>query len=300
MANCTLQLARGAGQLARGAGIRHAGAMAVALALGVAGLAGPAAAQQPAPAPAPKKAPAAAPAQKGAPTAPAAAAGAPQSAWVKLCEKATAVGKDKDGKEEKKELNICLTIHERIDGNSGMVMVSAALRQVEGQDKQLFMVMVPLGMMIAPGIGLAIYAKDLWEKVSKNEQIDESKLKRVGLKYTLCHPGGCTAEIEATPEFIGEIKAAGGLAIFAVDAAGRTAVFPVPLVGFDQAYAGAPVDNKQYTEARKAVMQQIVQRKQEAYNKQQEEAQKAGQTPGAAPPAPPPTKAAAPAPAQKK
>ena len=30
--------------------------------------------------------------------------GAAQSAWVKLCEKATGIAKDKDGKEEKKEL----------------------------------------------------------------------------------------------------------------------------------------------------------------------------------------------------
>src|SRR5204863_505617 len=84
----------------------------------LAGLIGPAAAQQPAPAPAPKKAAPAAPAQKGAPAA--AGQAAPQSAWVKLCEKATAVTKDKDGKDAKKDVNICLTHHERLDGNSGM------------------------------------------------------------------------------------------------------------------------------------------------------------------------------------
>jgi len=64
----------------------------------------------------------------------------PQSAWVKLCEKATATQKTKDGRDEKKDLNICLTHHERLDGDSGMVLVSAAVRQVEGQDKQAFMV----------------------------------------------------------------------------------------------------------------------------------------------------------------
>ena len=74
-----------------------------------------------------------------------------QTAWVKLCEKATAQVKGKDGKDEKKDLNICLTHHERLDGNTGMVLVSAALRQIDGQDKQHFMVMVPLGMLIQPG-----------------------------------------------------------------------------------------------------------------------------------------------------
>ena len=117
---------------------------------------------------------------------------------MKLCEKATAVTKDKDGKEEKKDLNICLTHHERLDGNTGMVLVSAAVRQVEGQDKQHFMVMVPLGMLLQPGMRATLYPKDLWDKAQKNEKVDESKLKGLKLGYTLCHPAGCTAEMEAT------------------------------------------------------------------------------------------------------
>jgi len=271
MANCTLQLA----QKER---IRHAGAVAMALALGVAGFTGLAAAQQAPPA---KKAPAAAPAQKGAP----AQGGAepPQSAWVKLCEKATAVVKDKDGKDEKKDLNICLTHHERLDGNTGMVLVSAAVRQVEGQDKQGFMVMVPLGMLIQPGMRATIYPKDLWEKAQKNEKIDETKLKATKLNYTLCHPAGCTAEMEAAPDLIADLKTAGGVLILAINPGGQAIGFPVPLTGFEQAYAGAPVDNKQYGEARKALMQQIAQRQQEMAEEYKTQ-QAAGQTPGAAPP----------------
>jgi invasion protein IalB len=183
--------------------VRTAGALAAALMLGITVLLAPAGAQQPPPAkkdatPA-AKAPAAAPAQK----APAAAApgkaapatppaGSAQSAWVKLCEKATATQKTKDGKDEKKDLNICLTHHERLDGNSGMVLISAAVRQVEGQDKQAFMVMVPLGMMLQPGMRATLYPKDMWDKAQKNEKVDESKLKPISLAYTLCHPAGCT------------------------------------------------------------------------------------------------------------
>jgi hypothetical protein len=37
----------------------------------------------------------------------------------------------------------------------------------------------------------------------------------------------------------------------------------VPLGGFEQALAGKPVDTKKYGEARKALMMQIAQRKQE-------------------------------------
>lgn len=226
---------------------------------------------------APKKAPAAAPAKKDG------AAQGQQSAWVKLCEKAAGITKDKDGKQEKKEVNICLTHHERLDGNTGMVLVSAALRQVDGQDKQHFMVMVPLGMLLHPGMRATIYPPDLWAKAQKNEapaKEDEAKLKTAKLNYTLCHPAGCTAEIEATPELLGDLKKAGGVVVFAINAAGQAVAFPVPMTGFDQAYGGAPVDNKQYGEARKALMQQIAARQQQLI----EEHKKQQQAPPAAPP----------------
>jgi invasion protein IalB len=139
--------------------------------------------------PAPKgkaAAPAAAPAA-AAPAAAAPAAGAPtgaQSAWVKLCEKAQVPKRGPDGKELKaadgkeviEEKNICLVHHEKIDGNTGMVIVSAAVRQVEGDAKQHLMVMVPLGMAIPPGIRAAVYSKDMWAKAQKNES---SKLPQV-------------------------------------------------------------------------------------------------------------------------
>jgi invasion protein IalB len=253
----------------------------VALALAI-GWAGSAVAQAPPPAPPAKKAPEkapAAPAKKpaaGAKDAPA-PSGAAQSAWVKLCETAVGIAKDKEGKEEKKELNICLTHHERLDGNTGMVLVSAAVRQVEGQDKQHFMVMVPLGMMLQAGMRATLYPKDAWEKVQKNEKVDESKLKAIKLAYTLCHPAGCTAEMETTPDLLADLKTGGGLVVFAINAGGAPVAFPVPLTGFDQSYTGAPVDNKQYGEARRALMQQIQARQQEQMEqqrKQMEEQQK--------------------------
>jgi invasion protein IalB len=282
MAHCTLQPAA-AGR------IRHAGAVALALAIG---WAGSAVAQAPPTAPPAKKAPEkapAAPAKKpaaGAKDAPA-PSGAAQSAWVKLCEMAVGIAKDKDGKEEKKELNICLTHHERLDGNTGMVLVSAAVRQVEGQDKQHFMVMVPLGMMLQAGMRATLYPKDAWEKVQKNEKVDESKLKAIKLAYTLCHPAGCTAEMETTPELLTDLKAGGGLVVFAINAGGAPVGFPVPLTGFDQSYTGAAVDNKQYGEARKALMQQIQARQQEQMEQQrkQMEEQQKGAPATPAPPA---------------
>ena len=182
---------------------------------------------------------------------------------MKLCEKAPLVKKDKDGKELKEEKQLCLTHHERLDGNTGMVLVSAAIREVEGQPKKSLMVMVPLGMAIPPGIRAAIYSKEQWAAASKNEKIDEKTLKPIELKYSLCHPAGCTAETEATPEILDEMSKGGGLMVLAMNSAAQPVGFPVPLDGYNEAAAGPPVDNKKYAEARSTLMKQIRARQQQ-------------------------------------
>ncbi len=287
MAKCMTNVTRAAGFGLALAGVMATGAMAQ---------------QQKAPAAAPpaQKAPAAAAATPAAP-----AAGAPQSAWVKLCEKAPFAGKDKDGKEVKTEKSICLTHHERIDGNSGMVLVSAAIRQIEGDTKSHLMVMVPLGMALAPGMQIGVYAKDMWDKVNKGEKVDDSKLKPIKLAYALCHAAGCTAEAETTPEMLTEIKGGSGMIVYALNGNGAPVAFPVPLSGFDMALNGKPVDNAEYTKARQNLMQQIAQRQRDAYEqakKQNDELQKMqGNTAqGIAPAAKGPAPAATPAAAPKK
>ena len=185
--------------------IWRAGAVATALTLGVTGLSAVGyAQQQPAAKKAPEKAPAAA-AKK------VLRRKAPQSAWVKLCEAGQTVSKDKDGKEKKQDLKICMTMHERLDGNSGMTVVSAAVRKVEGQDKLFFMIMVPTEVVLKPGMRATFIPPDLWDKAVKGEQVDEKRLKEYRLDYTICHPGGCNAEIDASPELLGQPQVVGRL-----------------------------------------------------------------------------------------
>ena len=239
---------------------------------------------------------AAAPAQKAAPTSADVPPPPSKSAWVKLCEKAAFNKKDKDGKDVKDEKNICLTHHERLDGNTGMVLVSAAIRQVEGSDKQHLMIMVPIGMAIPAGVRAAVYSKDQWDKASKNEKIDEKALKPIELKYSLCHPAGCTAEVEATADIVNQMKGGAGLMVLAMNAAAQPIGFPVPLDGFGEAFAGKPVDNVEYAKARGQLMAQIKQRQAELVEQYKKEQAEKGAAPAAAP------AAAAPAakPAEKK
>jgi invasion protein IalB len=175
----------------------------------------------------------------------------PQSAWVKLCEETPNLS------EPEKKMNVCLTHHERLDGNSGRVLISAAVRDVEGQDKQALMVMVPLGMALPPGAQL---------KVDENEPVK--------LQYTLCHVAGCTAEAEATPAIIEQMKKGKQVVVAAINLAGKAIGFPVPLNGFNQALTGKAVDNAKYKEARKQLMIQIRDRQIAQAKQAQEEAAK--------------------------
>jgi invasion protein IalB len=180
------------------------------------------------------------------------------SAWVKVCQKTQVTEKD-----EKKDLKICLNLHERIDSNTGMVLVSAALRQVEGRQTPHFMVMVPLGMMQSVGLRVGIYPDDLWEKAQKSETVDEGRIYKLKLNFTLCHPAGCTAETEASPDTIEWLNRAGGITVTAINASGSPVSFPVSLNGFASALAGEPVDNKKYDADRKKLMEQIAERQKE-------------------------------------
>jgi formylglycine-generating enzyme required for sulfatase activity len=157
-------------------------------------------------------------------------------------------------KKKGEDVNICLTSHERIGGATGRVLVSAAVRQIEGQKKHHFMVMVPLGMLQERGIRVEIYSKNSWEKAQKNERIDEPKARQFSLSYPFCHPAGCTAETEASPKLLGDLKRSGGFVVLAINSSGQAVSFPVPLSGFEKAYLGKPADNKQYTEVRRALM----------------------------------------------
>lgn len=210
--------------------------------------------------------------------------------------------KDKDGKEVKEEKQLCLTHHERLDGNTGMVLVSAAIREIEGNPKKSLMIMVPLGMAIPPGIRAAVYSKDEWAKASKNEKIDETKLKPIELHYSLCHPAGCTAETEATPEILSEMAKGGGIMVLAMNASAQPVGFPVPLDGYNEAASGPPVDNKKYAEARSALMKQIRERQQKLAEdwKANEMKNLPLDGPGAPPATTGSTAAKAPAAAQKK
>jgi invasion protein IalB len=178
-----------------------------------------------------------------------------KSAWVKLCEKAPV------SKTEQKE--VCITHHERLDPNNGLPIISAAIRSIEGSDKKRFLVTVPLGMAVPPGM---------------QAKIDDMK-DPVKLVYTFCLPNGCTAETEATPEIMDKMSTGKTLLVATINAVGEQIGFQVPLVGFKSTFDGKPVDTAKFANARKALLMRI----RENMIKRAEAAQKAGDAGAAAP-----------------
>jgi invasion protein IalB len=205
----------------------------------------------------------------GAPAgAPAGAAGATpmagaatEDAWVKLCMKS----------EQTQNKEICLINHEGLEPNTGMVLIAAAVRKVEGEEKQQLLVRVPTAyaLVIPAGVELKID--------------DQQPIK---LQYAICFPTSCQVQLELTKELMENMRKGKQMIVAAMNIQQKTMGFPVPLSGFAKAYDGPPVDSAKYEESRRQLMEVFRKRQQELAAKaaQAEQNKQAGQ-PGAQAPA---------------
>jgi invasion protein IalB len=212
---------------------------------------------------APKSAPAASAPAAAPGAAPAAApAAATEDAWVKLCMK----GEQTQNKE------ICLINHEGLEPNTGMVLIAAAVRKVEGEEKQQLLVRVPTAYALVIPAGVQI-------------KIDEAQ--PIQLQYAICFPTSCQVQIELTNEMMDQMRKGKQMVVAAMNIQQKTMGFPVPLTGFAKAYDGPPVDSVKYEESRRQLMEMFKKRQAELAAKaaQAEQKKEAEQT-GAAPAAP--------------
>jgi invasion protein IalB len=214
-------------------------------------------------------------APKSAPAAPAAAAptGAPgatpvtadaiatEDAWVKLCMK----------NEQTQSKEICLVNHEGLEPNTGMVLIAAAVRKVEGEDKQQLLVRVPTAYALVMPAGVQL-------------KIDEAD--PIQLQYAICFPTSCQVQLELTPEMLEQMRKGKQMVVAAMNIQQKTMGFPVPLTGFSKAYDGPPVDSVKYEESRKQLMETFRKRQQDlaakaAQAEQKKEAEQTGAAPNA-------------------
>ena len=201
---------------------------------------------------APKATAPAAPA--AAPAAPAAGAqaGAPEeSAWVKLCLK----------NEQTANKQVCLVNDEGLEPNTGMVLVAAAVRSIEGEDKQHLLVRLPTAYSLVIPAGVQI-------KIDDGEPIS--------LQYAVCFPTSCQVQMELSKEMFDKMRKGKQMVVAAMNMQQKAMAFPVPLTGFGKTFDGPPVDNAKYEEARRLIREKF-QRQIDLANKAAEAQQKKDQ-----------------------
>jgi invasion protein IalB len=198
-----------------------------------------------------------------APAAPAAGQGqaADDSAWVKLCLKNEQTGNKQ----------VCLVNHEGLEPNTGMVLVAAAVRTIEGEDKQHLLVRLPTAYSLIMPAGVQI-------KIDDDEPIQ--------LQYAVCFPTSCQVQMELTKEMFEKMRKGKQMVVAAMNMQQKAMAFPVPLTGFSKTFDGPPVDNAQYEAARRAMMEKFRERQMELANKAAEAEQKKEGAGAAAPAAP--------------
>jgi invasion protein IalB len=149
------------------------------------------------------------------PTGPAAGA-ATQPAppqWIKLCSPDATTKK-----------NLCL-VQEEIYADTGQFIASATIRTVQDDPKSQFILGVPPGMLLQPGLHV---------------QIDDGK--QAALTYSICFPNTCFADMEMTADFLKQIRGGKQVTVLAVNQQAQTISFPISLAGFGKAYDGPGVD----------------------------------------------------------
>jgi invasion protein IalB len=170
----------------------------------------------------------AAPAQKGAPAAKSGPAeGAPQtqqavaipSPWTKICSRDPQANKE-----------VCLVAQD-IRAETGQFLASVAVREVEGEPKKQFIIAVPPGMQLQPGMRVVI---------DKNEPMPA--------RYSICFPNACYGDMDVDAKFVDVMKKGQALTVQAINQVGRTVNFTLVLKDFTKAYEGPPVDPKEVEE----------------------------------------------------
>jgi len=150
------------------------------------------------------------------------------SAWVKVCSKAQQIKQ------------VCLLKYEGLDPKSGDVLVAAAVRTTEGNDKQDLIITVPTAysLLMPPGVRI---------KIDEDEPIS--------LPYVGCTTTSCQAQVELPKQVLDRMRKGGQMLIAAISTQQKPLTFRVLLNGFATTSDGAPVDEAKYKETRARAME---------------------------------------------
>lgn len=161
-----------------------------------------------------------------------------ESSWIKIC--------TKEDKADAKQ--VCLVRYEGLEPKTGRVLISAAVRSIEGEPKQTLLVNVPLSYSLVMPTGAQI-------KIDEGEPIQ--------MQYSVCIPASCQIEMDVSKEVLGQLRKGSKMYVAAMNTQGKTMAFPIPLNGFSKTSDGPPVDNVAYQMARQQMLEAAHQRQKE-------------------------------------
>jgi invasion protein IalB len=155
--------------------------------------------------------------------------------WTKIC------GKDQEANKE-----ICLTTQEA-RADTGQLLASALVREVQDDPKKQFIVSVPVGMLLRPGMRVVL---------------DQNAPQPIA--YSVCFPNACYGDMEINADYVAKLKKGQSLVIQTLNQVGRTINFPLSLKEFAKAYDGPPTDLKVVEEQQKKLQDELQKRAEEA------------------------------------
>jgi invasion protein IalB len=171
------------------------------------------------------------------------------SPWTKVCGK----GENQPGAPAQKE--VCFTIKEaRLD--TGQFVASAGLIEVDGDQKKILRVTLPLGLLLRHGTRMVVDTQPPMNSV-----------------FSFCLPNGCWADFEVVADFVGRVKKSQSMVLQAFNLNGQVASFAFPLVDFAKAHEGPPTDPKVMEEQQKKLQEELQRRAEEARKKLEQQQQ---------------------------
>jgi invasion protein IalB len=159
------------------------------------------------------------------------------SVWVRICEKGAGSNKE-----------ICVVNTETIDTNTGLTVIAAGVRKIEGDTKEQLFVTLPQTALLSLPAGV---------------QVNVDGSEPVLLTYGYCYGMNCEAQAELGKELLGKLRKGKQLTVTFVNLQGQALALPVNLAGFAKAYDGPSADVGKYQEARAKLIQALSQRQAE-------------------------------------
>jgi invasion protein IalB len=156
-----------------------------------------------------------------------------QDKWTKVC------GNDKNS-----GTDVCYTTRDFVSDNGQPVLAAAVYdmkNPAQKQEVKVVRFLLPLGLMLAPGIRFNVDGKEL-----------------TAGKFAVCFPNGCFAEAGGVPaEFMNALKKGTTLNVAVQNQTQKEVIFAVPLAGFGTAFDGPAIDPKVLEEQQKKLQAEL-------------------------------------------